>query len=93
MNRPVASAARRLADQTSNRLTALDNGRHFRGVVTTVVPGGASDGNALAKVTWRGTELDASGYPDSYTPVVGHRVFCVIADAQLEILHHSVGSP
>lgn len=92
-SRQVAAAARRVADLNSARLRDAAGGGLHRATVTTVIPGGASDGNALVSVTWRGTELAVAGYPDSYTPVVGHRVLIAIADDQLEIFHRSVGSP
>lgn len=90
MSRQVQRAARRLADLNSARLRDIPDGRMFRATVTTVTAGAGRAGNPLVKVTWRGEELEAAGYPDSYTPVLGHRVFCALADAQLEILHHSI---
>lgn len=92
-SRGVAQAARRFADRGSTQLRDIPSARLFRATVTTVTPGGASDGNALVAVTWRGEENTVADYPDSYTPVVGHRVLCALVDDQLSILHRSIGSP
>jgi hypothetical protein len=89
----VRAAALRLADQQSSRFAEVPSARLLRATVTTVTAGGASDGNALVYVTWRGAEGPVADYPDSYTPVVGHRVLCALVDDQLSILHHSIGTP
>lgn len=92
-SRVVGDVARRLADQISRQVAAPPQDRFFHATVATVTAGAASDGNARVTVTWRGAALTASGYAASYTPVVGHRVLCVLADGQLSILHRSVGYP
>lgn len=92
-SRRVRAAAVRVADQQSSRLAEMPNGRHLRATVQAVVAGGAADGNALVTVTYRGENRLVNGYPDSYTPVVGHRVLCVVVDMQLSILHRSIGTP
>jgi hypothetical protein len=91
MNPALARWARKLADQQSARLANVPSSRLLRATVTTVTPGGAGDGNAKVSVTWRGEVLEVADYPDSYTPVNGHRVLCALVDSQLSILHHSVG--
>lgn len=92
--RSLARAARRLADQQTSRLAEVGTARIFKATVTTVRAGGASDGLALVKVTYRGSEVLVNDYPDSYTPALGHRVRCVLdADSELSILHHCVGAP
>ena len=92
-SRRVQAAALRLADQQSARLADIPASRLLRATVETVTPGAASDGNATVTVLWRGEELPVADYPDSYTPVAGHRVLCAVDDLQLSILHHSIGTP
>ena len=92
-SRRVRAAAQRLADQQTARLADVPAARLLRATVETVTAGAAADGNALVTVLWRGEELDVSDYPDSYTPVAGHRVLCAVVDTQLSILHHSIGTP
>ncbi len=91
--RQVHAAARRAANGASDTLRELPDDTHCRATITAVTAGGASDGNALVTVRWRGAELTAADYPDSYTPVVGHRVLCVVVDAELSILHRGIGIP
>lgn len=87
-------AIRRFADQQSTRIAAARTADAFYGTVTTVTPGASVDGLAVVGVTYRGVEMTAVGYPDSYTPAVGHRVLCLLTtDSQLAILHRSVGAP
>lgn len=93
MNRELATAARRFMDSLSERLTDLPTSRLFRATVTTVVPGGASDGNALVKVSWRGNELTVADYGAHYTPVEGHRVVCALFDDQITVIQRSIGQP
>lgn len=85
--------ARLLADQQVEKLQAAPGSKHFRATVTTVTAGAASDGNALVKVTYRGTEMPVADYPDSYSPVVNDRVLCVSVDGQPSILHRGIGFP
>jgi hypothetical protein len=82
-----------LADQQTAKLHAVASARLFRATVTTVTAGGASDGHALVKITYRGTEMPVADYPDSYTPATGHRVLCALVDRQPSILHHGIGYP
>jgi len=65
----------------------------FRATVTAIAVGGASGGGNRVTVTWRGSPQAVAGYPDSYTPVVNHRVVCALVDDQIEILHRSIGYP
>lgn len=63
------------------------------GVVSSVTPGGASDGNALARVTYRGVTVDAA-YPSGYTPTVGHNVVLLIqSTGSVLILWRVIGTP
>lgn len=90
----LAAAARRLADQVSEKAAALPAGFGLGiATVTTVTAGGASDGNALVKVTYRGRETPAAGYLAAYTPAVGHRVLYLSVFAQLIVLGRVVGRP
>lgn len=93
-SRQLARAARQLADQQSARIAAMDSGSSFYATVSDVSAGASIEGQAVVKVSYRGTDTTAAGYPDSYTPVVGHRVLCLVTrDHQLAILHRSIGSP
>lgn len=91
-SREVQSAARRAADRHRAQLAEIAGARHAMATVATVTPGGASDGNALARVSWRDAVLEAAVL-DPYTPVIGHRVLIVVADNQLIILGRVIGSP
>ena len=91
ISRQVIRAARRNADQQTARLAEIPSVRMLRATVASVAPGGAGDGNAKVWVTWRGEVLEAT-YGAHYTPVVGHRVLCVIVDNQLEIVQRTVGA-
>jgi hypothetical protein len=91
VRRELVRAARRLADQQSERIADVPGARLLRATVATVTAGGADDGNASVEVTWRGANYLVADYPDSYTPIVGHRVLCAIVDSQLSILHHGIG--
>lgn len=94
LSREATQAARRWADHNSARINDAGQGPFFYADVTTVTAGGAADGtHALVKVTYRDRETDVNGYPDTYTPAVGHRVVCALVRNQLEIFHHSVGAP
>lgn len=61
-------------------------------VVYSVTPGGASDGNALAVVTWRGIQQSVA-YSAAYTPVVGHTVLLNIQPPSLVIICRVIGTP
>lgn len=89
----LAAAIRRNADATSDRLADIPAARLLRATVTDVVPNGASDGNALVRVTWRGQELTVADYGAHYTPAVGHRVVCALLDDQLTVIQRSIGQP
>jgi hypothetical protein len=91
--RELERAVRRKADQESARLAEVPATRLLYADVSAVTEGAASDGNGLVTVSWRGGEYTVAGYPDSYTPAVGHRVLCALVEAQLVILHHSIGGP
>lgn len=93
MNRELAAAARRFADSNSTRLNDLPQAKLLRATVTSVTAGGASDGNALVKVRWRGQTLTVADYGAHYTPVVGHRVVCALFDDQLTLIQRSIGQP
>lgn len=62
--------------------------------VTAVTSGGASDGNALVTVDYRGALQDAA-YLASYTsPAVGHQVAVeVSSDGALLIIGRVIGTP
>lgn len=63
------------------------------GQIATVTPAGASDGNALVEVTYRGTTT-AAAYPSTYTPVVGHTVnLLVTSTGSVFILGRFIGTP
>jgi hypothetical protein len=91
----LAQAVRRLADQQSARLAGVNAVQLFRATVSYVVAAGAADGvSALVQVSWRGNDrLTVVGYPDSYTPAVGHAVLCAVVDGQLSIVNREVGHP
>lgn len=92
--RVIADAVRRLADQqTAAHAAAAARTGQVIATVTTVTAGGASDGNALVKVTWRGGETKANGYLNSYTPTLNDRVICLFVDGQLIVLGRIIGQP
>lgn len=84
------SGLRRVTDE----LAALDRPqlRMEQGTVVTVTPGGAADGNSLAVVSWRGTNV-ACPYPSTYTPVVGHVVLLLIDPPRVVIVARLIGTP
>jgi hypothetical protein len=86
-SRPVARAARRLADQTSARLADTPTARLIVATVVTVTAGASPEGNALVQVSWRGETYTAAGYAAGYTPAPGHRVRCELVDNQLLIAY------
>jgi len=61
-------------------------------VVYSVTAGAASDGNALAVVTWRGVNVPVA-YAAAYTPVVGHTVLLNVQPPSLVIVMHVIGTP
>lgn len=63
------------------------------GTIAAVTAGAASDGNALASVTYRGTTTDAP-YLASYTPVATHTVALLIqSNGSVLILGRVIGTP
>jgi hypothetical protein len=63
------------------------------GVIAAVAAGSASDGNALATVTYRGADIDAP-YLASYTPTAGHNVALLIqSTGSVLILGRVIGTP
>lgn len=93
VSRDVAFMAHRVADHLTDRIADAARPGQRVATVTTVTAGGASDGNALVKVTYRGTEFQVQGYNSAYTPAVGHRVVCDVIDAQWFVSYHFVGLP
>lgn len=93
MNRELAAAARRFADAQSSRLADMPTAHQILATIVTVVAGGASDGNALVTVTWRGNPVVCAGYAAAYTPVVGHRVVCDLVANQLLVAYRVIGTP
>lgn len=83
LSRELARASRRFADQNTDRIAELPQGKPFMATVTDVVEGVSPGGWALITVSWRGETYRANGYADNYTPVVGHRVRCELVDNQL----------
>lgn len=92
-SRELAQAARRFADRNSARLADVAGARLIITTVQTVTVGGASDGNALVTVLWRGQEITTAGYPASYTPTVGDRVLCALVESQLLVVLPIIGQP
>lgn len=93
MNRELAAISRRFADTNSSRIAAAESTRQVLVTIATVTVGGAGDGNALVKVSWRGQTVTVAGYAASYTPVVGHRVVCDYIDNQLIVAYRVIGQP
>lgn len=73
MNRQLAAAARRLADQQTDRLAQRPTEK-FIATVTATSP---------LTVSWRGSSVVARGRHASYTPGVGDRVSCALIDNQV----------
>lgn len=86
------TAARRFADSLSAKQSDRPTGA-FYSTVLAVTPGGASDGNALITVDWRGGSYLAAGYDAAYTPAVGHRIKCVVIADQIHIDGRVIGQP
>lgn len=61
-------------------------------VVYSVTAGGASDGNALCVVTWRGVQYPVA-YSAAYTPTVSHTVLLNVQPPGLVILCRVIGTP
>jgi hypothetical protein len=91
MTRSLDAAIRKSADAQGDRIADAIPTTGFRATVTSVVPGGAPDGNARVQVRWRGNVITVAGYASSYTPVVGHRVTCDFIDNQVSIAYRSIG--
>jgi hypothetical protein len=89
----LGALVRRFADQQQQHIAAGPADRRIVAQIATVTAGGASDGNALVTVTWRGQTLTANGYNRSYAPVVGHMVVCDLIGGQLLIAYSPVGAP
>lgn len=64
----------------------------FQAEVTSVLAGGAADGNALVGIKWRGKTF-AAAYLAHYTPAVGHRVFVQLVGTDPVIQGRVVGTP
>lgn len=93
ISRRLQQQARQFADQTSDRIRSASLPDRFYATVSAVSPGGAKDGNALVSVRYRDAQITVAGYNASYTPVIGHRVVCVVIDNQVDISHRSIGHP
>lgn len=90
----LAQAVRRFADHNSQRIAeAASTPVVFFGTVTSVTAGGASDGNALVKVTWFGKQVTANGYVNTYTPVANDRVLCAYDGQQIVVVGKVIGRP
>lgn len=89
--RKLDDAARRSADAAGERIADAIPTTGFKATVTSVVAGGAPDGNARVQVRWRGNVITVAGYASSYTPVVGHRVRCDYDDNQVTIAYRAIG--
>lgn len=73
MSRRLAAAARRLADQQTDRLADRPTPQ-FIATVTSTSP---------LTVSWRGSSIAANGHYAAYTPGVGDRVSCELIDSQV----------
>jgi hypothetical protein len=92
--RSMSPAARKLLGELSGR---SGPGRRPQSwlepaVVAAVTPGGASDGNALVTLTWRGMSI-AAAYSSAYTPVAGHTVLVHVQPPSVVILARVIGTP
>lgn len=79
LSRDLARVARRLADQTSERLTD----RPTQQFIATVA------GTSPLTVSWRGSTLPARRHA-AYTPAAGDRVACKLIDGQIVVEDHIV---
>lgn len=93
LSRQLQQAAHQSADR--NTAHARDQGSWpFATTITTVTPGAAQDGSATVAVTIYDSEVTVAGYPDTYTPAVGHRVRCTYDKGhQLFIDFRIIGAP
>lgn len=76
-SRNLAQAARRLADQQSDRIAALPNTQVLFLTVSALAP---------VTVSWRGGDVVANAVGASYTPGVGDRVICLYDGLTLTVL-------
>ena len=92
--RSVTPATRRLAAELSGRAGPGKRPQSWLepAVVYSVTAGGASDGNALCVVTWRGVQTPVA-YASAYVPVVGHVVLLNVQPPSLVILCRVIGTP
>lgn len=90
MNRELATAVRRFADATGDRIDAAATGGPIIASIATVTANGRPNG-ALVTISWRGKTYAVAGYAASYTPVVGHRVVCDYVDNQIFIAYRIIG--
>lgn len=88
-SRRMTAAARRLADQNTERTQGAETRAEIVfGTVVTVTAGAGRDGNPLVSVRiGTGVVQASAGYLPSYTPLVGQRVMCAhTVDDQLAII-------
>lgn len=96
--RPPRTAAQdRLLDALLDRVEAWAArtpllSRINKATVTSVAAGGATDGNALVVINWRGVDV-AAPYLATYTPTAGHVVAVAKTGSQMLILGRIVGTP
>lgn len=89
----ITPAGRKLLAELSGRATGRRPSSWLEpAVVASVIPGGASDGNALVSVTWRGVTVPVA-YASVYSPVVGHTVLLSVQPPSLVILCRAIGTP
>lgn len=91
-SREVDRVMRQFADQQTRKFQAIPDDGYFQAKVTTITAGAATDGNALVKVTYRGTEFPVI-YPDTYTPVANDRVLCLSVNRVPRIVQREIGHP
>lgn len=73
MKRQLAAAARKFADQQTDKRADRPTAQ-FIGTVTATAP---------LTVSWRGSSVTVNGHHASYTPGVGDRVTCALIDNQV----------
>jgi hypothetical protein len=91
--RRLQQRAHRDADRQTQQVAQATGPQRIVATVTTVVAGGAPDGNDLISVTWRNGETLAAGWNAAQTFVVGQRVVCDLIDGQLIVDYPIVGQP
>lgn len=91
--RRLRQRAHRDADRQSGQAAQAADSQRVRATVTTVVAGGAPDGNDLISVTWRNGETLAAGWNAAQTFAVGQRVVCDLIDGELNVDYPIVGQP